>query len=257
MEEVDGIILILSCQKHKLTRLKEFGPKNKYYDKWKVIIIIGDLFLDSNYKLIDNIMYIKCEDSYLHLLKKLALSIKYIKNCFNIKEGILRCGDDLIFNDDVLINFLKSKKYDFYGKSTIGENKIIDNIEFLKTVNYDSFMYDYYLHHKTELTDPKHGIDLTLDELNKYLVRPKIWGPAGVVYYISLKCCDIIVNTMEKIDYNIFHLDEFTNSYPYLIEDVGITFIMYFNKINFMDNKYIYGEYGDNNSIAIHTNKYK
>jgi hypothetical protein len=50
-------------------------------------------------------MYIKCEDSYLHLFKKLVLSLKYLKECFNIKEGILRCGDDLIFNENNLVNF--------------------------------------------------------------------------------------------------------------------------------------------------------
>lgn len=47
-------------------------------------------------------MYIKCEDSYLHLFKKLALSIKYLNEIFIIEEGILRCGDDLIFDENIL-----------------------------------------------------------------------------------------------------------------------------------------------------------
>ena len=144
MEIVDGIILILSCEKHKLTRLKEFRLKHNYYDKWKVIYIIGDLFLDEKYKLIDNIMYIKCEDSYLHLFKKLVLSLKYLKECFNIKEGILRCGDDLIFNENNLVNFLRSNKYDFYGQSVTASNNIINDTEFLKTITYDPFMLNYY-----------------------------------------------------------------------------------------------------------------
>ena len=179
MEEVDGIILIISCEKHKLTRLKEFGPKCRYYDKWKVIYIIGDLFLDEKYKLIDNVMYIKCEDSYLHLFKKLVLSLKYLKECFNIKEGVLRCGDDLIFNENNLINFLRSNKHDFYGQSVMSTNNIITDTEFLKTLSYDTFMLDYYKDHVNELSDPKHGINLTLDELKKYLHRPKIWASAN------------------------------------------------------------------------------
>ena len=102
--------------------------KHNNYDKWKVIYIIGDLFLDEKYKLIDNIMYIKCEDSYLYLFKKLVLSLKYLKECFNIKEGILRCGDDLIINENNLVSFLRSDKYDFYGQSVTASNNIINDI---------------------------------------------------------------------------------------------------------------------------------
>lgn len=254
METVDGIILILSCEKHKLTRLKEFRLKHNYYDKWKVIYIIGDLFLDEKYKLIDNIMYIKCEDSYLHLFKKLVLSLKYLKECFNIKEGILRCGDDLIFNENNLVNFLRSNKYDFYGQSVTARNNIINDTEFLKAITYDPFMLNYYKNNINELSNPKHGINLTIEELKKYLFRPKIWGPAGVIYFISLKCCDILINTMEKINYDIFHFDEFCKSYPYLIEDVATTYVMYYNKIDFYDTQKLFDK---PNSIAIHTNKYK
>ena len=49
----------------------------------------------------------KCEDSYIHLLKKLVLSIKIIYSIFNIKEGILRSGDDIIYNELILESFLK------------------------------------------------------------------------------------------------------------------------------------------------------
>ena len=267
MEEVDGIILIISCEKHKLTRLKEFGPKSKYYDKWKVIYVIGDLFLDEKYKLIDNVMYVKCEDSYLHLLKKLVLSLKYLKECFNIKEGVLRCGDDLIFNENNLINFLKSNKYDYYGQSLKSRNNIIEDkdIDFLKRVKYDGFMFNYYKNNQNELTDPKHGINLTLDELNKFLIRPDVSDASGVIYYISLKSCDILIDTMEKINYNIFHFDEFSKSYPYIIEDCAVTYIMYYNKINFYDSQKFFKnvshvrnlDINKIDSIVIHTNKYR
>ena len=107
---VGGIILVLSCQKHRHTRLKEFSLRKTNYDDWEVIYVIGDLFLKENYVLDGNILYIRCEDEYLHLLKKLALSIKAVKEIFNIKEGILRCGDDLIFNEDNLVKFIRTKK---------------------------------------------------------------------------------------------------------------------------------------------------
>lgn len=254
MEEVEGIILILSCEKFKNTRLKQFGPKEQSYNGWKVIKIIGDLFLEKNYEIKDNLMYIKCEDSYIHLLKKLALSIKYLNEIFIIKQGILRCGDDLIFNEKNLINFLDSTKYDFYGQAYCEHNYTSTDLNLLKNKRYDSFILDYYKNHIEELNDPKHGINLTIDQLNNFMVRPNIWGPVGIIYYLSNKSCNIIVNTMEKINYDIFHLDEFTNSYPYTIEDVGITFIMYYNKIHFI-NRHVF--FDNPSAIAKHTNAYK
>ena len=135
MIEVDGIILILSCEKHRYTRLQQYGLHETQINNWKVIKVIGDLFLDKPYKFEDNILFLKCEDSYIHLLKKLALSIKYLYETFIIKEGILRCGDDLIFNKIELTNFLNSKKYDFYGQSFYKRNYISDNLNNLKKRN--------------------------------------------------------------------------------------------------------------------------
>ena len=79
--------MILSCQKHKNTRLKEFSLSKTSYNNWEVIYVIGDLFLKENYILDGNFLYVRCEDSYLHLLKKLILAMKSVKELFNIKFG--------------------------------------------------------------------------------------------------------------------------------------------------------------------------
>ena len=254
MIDVEGIILILSCEKHRYTRLKKCGLNENQINNWKVIKVIGDLFLDKPYKLKGNFLLLKCEDSYLHLLKKLGLSIKYLYEIFKIKQGILRCGDDLIFDKIKLNEFLNSKKYDFYGQSFYKKNYISSDLNNLKKTKYDPFMIDYYTNHQDELYNSKHGINLSLEELNNFMVRPDILSPAGVIYYLSNEACQIIINTMEKINYNIFHLDKFTNSYPYIIEDIGITYIMYYNKINFTDSQQFYD---NKNSIVKHTNMYK
>lgn len=260
MEKVDGIILIISCKKYKNSRLNEFGPKKNIYGKWKVIKVIGNYFLNKEYELKKDILYVKCEDTYLHLLKKLSLSIKYLYKIFNIEQGILRCGDDLIFNESILESFLKSKKYDFYGQAASKkENYTSNNLDLLKNNIYDPFMLDYYKNHKNELFDESNGMNLTLDELNKYMIRPNIWGPSGAMYYISNYSCSVIINTMEKINYNIFHFDKFSNSYPYIIEDVGITYIMYYNLIPFINTQNLFQKKKNNknNCIVKHTNKYK
>jgi hypothetical protein len=43
-ETVNGIILILSCQKHLHTRVKEFKLNKSYYNNYKVITITTKLF---------------------------------------------------------------------------------------------------------------------------------------------------------------------------------------------------------------------
>ena len=136
--DVEGIILVLSCQKHRYTRLINLNLNKHSYNNWKVIKVIGKPFMKKEYELVDDILFIRCEDSYLHLLKKLALSLKYIYKLFNIKQGVLRCGDDLIFNENNLINItdkkLKNDKKNGILYTKIG-NKYINN-ENLVTYNY-------------------------------------------------------------------------------------------------------------------------
>jgi len=255
-EKVDGIILILSCQKHMNGRLMEFKLPKKYYNNHKVIYAIGDLFLEKHYELRDDeMLWIKTEDSYLHLLKKLVLAIKYLYELYDITEGILRCGDDLEFDENKLMEFLNNKKYDFYGQSYKGEDYINEDENELKICRQDSFMHDYYKYHTEDFSNPLHNLSsLNCEIIASYAMRPNIWGPSGVIYYLSNKSCNILIDHMEKINYNILHYDEFSKSYPYTIEDVGVTFIMYLNKIKFTN----YSNFFDtSNSICRHTNKYK
>jgi hypothetical protein len=274
MIAVDGIILVLSCQKYLHTRLKNINLKDDY-GKWKVIYVIGDLFLDCDYKLEGNFMTIKCEDSYIHLLKKYVLSLKYIYEIFDIKEGILRANDDLIFNEKLLQTFLESPKQlkinnneyveiDYYGKSSTSENLLSENIleEELKKVRVDYWMVNYYRLHPQDIDNSQNnlkGIDIS-----KYVLRPEIRiGASGVLFYASNKSCKILMNHMKNINYNIFHYDEYTCSYPYIMEDCGIAFILFLNKISFVNYEFLWlnvdeceddSEYAQS-FIAIHGNK--
>ena len=271
-KEVNGVILILSCQKHKNTRLKEINLKNNSYENWEVVYVIGDLFLNANYKYENNettngknYLYIRCEDSYLHLLKKLALSIKAVYEIFDIKEGVLRCGDDLFFNEKNLVTFLNSKKYDYYGQSSVSRNyKCVDKNEFKSTI-LDFFMTRYYKKHPEDFLNPQHNLKGI--KVASYSIRPYLYGAIGVLFYLSNKACSVLVNHMEKINFNILHQDKFTNSYPYIIEDCGVSFIMYMNNIDFINTKdFIYSgnsyetnisDFLKSNSIIIHTNRHK
>ena len=255
MENTEGIILILSCQKHKYNRLIKYKLNNNEYNSWKVIYVIGDISMTPNFKITNennmNFLYIKCEDSYIHLLKKLTLAIKYVIEIYNPKKGVLRCGDDLIFNENKLTNFLNKPLPDFVGQTwDNGESKNDKNT--LKNTIYDPFMVNYYESHKEDFNNPLHKLKNI--NIRKYQKRPDIIGPAGVIYYLSIKACTILVNHMKKIKYNIFFFDEFSKSYPYTIEDVGVSFIMKFNDINYINNDNMFDT---KNALVKHTNEFK
>ena len=249
---------MLSCQKHKETRLAEFALNKKTYNNWKVIYVIGDLFLDSNYKLHDNIMTVKCEDSYIHLLKKLCLAVKYVYEIYDIKQGVLRSGDDLIFNEDNLTKFLtKPGKPDFFGQSGANVSLLHPQKEELKITRNDYFMRDYYKSHPEDFDNPQHNLKGVT--ISNYIKRPRInIGVCGTLYYISNKACSLLIEHMEKIQFNVFHFDDFSQSYPYTIEDCAVSFILFYNSIGLTHCPIVGKSIAElNHKIAIHTNRYK
>ncbi len=254
MEEVEGIILVLSCQKHMNTRLKEFKLNKNEYIGWKVFYVIGDLFLKNEYEIKDtNYLYIRCEDSYLHLLKKLTLSMKIIYSIFNIKQGILRCGDDLMFNEKRLIDFLlEETKPDYCGDSCPRRDFKCTNRECLKKTEKTDWMINYYKNNKSDFDNPLHGLkDI---DISIYNIKPAIFGAYGTLYYISNKSCKTIIDHMESIKFDILNKNDFSQNYPYIIEDVGISFILYYNYIDYIEKGYFCKS---SNPIANHTNKFK
>ena len=265
MIAVDGIILVISCQKHLTTRLREINLKENY-ENWKVIKVIGDLFLDCDYKLEGNLMTIKCEDSYLHILKKVVLSFQYLYEIFDIKEGILKCNDDMILNENSLESFLKSPK-----KHKINDSEYID-IDYIGRTNYgfessgtSSMIIQYYQNHPEDFNNPLHNLkEADIAKFSK-IVQINIRFAFGPLTYFSNKSCKILINHMMNINYDIHHFDEKTKTYPYAIEDYSIGYILSSNNIDVIHSNYWYNDADNlsltdeykNKLIALHTNKYK
>jgi len=252
---VDGIILIITCQKYQYTRLKEFKLSKNQYGNWKVIYALGDLSLKVPYKLKDDFLTIRCEDSYIHLLKKVVLTMEILYELFDIKQGILRCGDDLVFNEDKLLEFTNFNKPDYIG-NCVG---YINNNPLPSTTN-DPFMYNYYQNHKEDFDNPNHNLKNV--DISKYVIRPNLIFCSGVVVYLSNKACNVLIKHLNEIKYNVF-LEE-GKCFPYFIEDIGIGYIL--NKENIQANHYyFYRDVGvndysgkeDKDYIALHTNKYR
>ena len=253
----EGIIMVLSCQKYINTRCIN-NNFNSNVNNWLLIKVIGNFLLNEEYifDASSNILTVKCEDSYLHLLKKRILAIKHIKNIFNFNQGILCCGDDVNFNEDFLVKYLNKVKNDYEGQAVGNTNDYIANDKNkLKNCINDLFMYNYYYLHPEDLSNPMHNLkNITLDYLKNISKRPNIYGAGGTIFYLSNYSCNILINHMKKINYNIFHFDEFTNSYPYLIEDCAISFILYFYNINFTNLQYFFTHTNNKNFICKSSN---
>jgi hypothetical protein len=232
MINVNGVILIVSCEKYKEIRRKYKLDKNNY-NGWEVVYLFGDENLDTEYKYNDNILKIKCEDSYLFLMKKLILGMKYINEIFNIKEGILRCGDDLIFKEKLLIEFLNTNKNDYIGKNFSRKSIIGKQIDLTNSI-HNNFMCNYYDKNNKELIEINKQIKKYNENLDIYKINKTIdiseYIALGHIYYLSINSVNILINEFNNINNNILHFEN--DCYPYILEDVGIGYILFKNDIN-------------------------
>ena len=45
----------------------------------------------------DNILTVKCEDTYTHLSTKIIIGFKILTDIYDISEGIIKCDDDDLY----------------------------------------------------------------------------------------------------------------------------------------------------------------
>jgi len=126
---------------------------------------------------------------------------------------------------------------------------------------YDNFMPDYFSSHPDDLKNPLNGIPYSLDELKMFNVVPCCTYTGGVITYLSVKSCTILIQHMEKINWNVFTQD-LQFGYPYIIEDIGIGFILNLHNImpfsyNFYSNNKTDAFNSYHPAFAYHTNMYK
>jgi hypothetical protein len=237
------------------TRMQKFGLKTLIYEGWPVFYFVGNPYLPTEYAFYNNFIILRCEDSYIHVAKKVVMGIAVIYSLFNVTEGILRCGDDLIFNENALTKFLQGPKTDYMGYCPI-YNKYGPTEIFINVI--DNFMPNYYEKHRDELSNPLHGINKTIEEIRKYNKIPKFRYAGGVVVYLSKKSCILLIEHFKLINWDIYKYEN-NIGYPYIIEDVAVGFILLLYNIQltnimFYANKQILA---NESTIAIHTNEYK
>lgn len=250
-QKIKGVILIISCHKHLFSRLSEFGPQKHEYNGWIVHKIIGNPLLPEKVStdLKTGIITIQCEDSYIHVMKKVVMAIELMYELYEIEEGILRCGDDLVFNDNILEKFLNLKFKGEYTGNRVGQ------LPKDHKKKYDPFMVNYYRKNTRDFNNYLHGLSLRKEMILKCNEVPICYYAGGVIFYLSNKSCQLLISHMKSINYDIF--TEYTEyGYPYIIEDIGIGFVLSKHNIE-LTPMYLYSDEPSSLTIGYHTNKYK
>lgn len=247
-----GAILIYSCQKYKESRIRDLYHLQSEYAGWKVFFIVGDPTIQVDYILDGNILTLRCEDSYLHLLKKTILGFKFASELVPNLTGVLKCGDDIVFNETELVRFLQEeKKHDYMG---IPGSPFVP----LTSSHRDTWIVDYYKKHPEDFENPLHGLP-SMDSVKKLIHIPTIQAASGPLTYFSRKSIDLLVSHMESIEWNVMR-EVSPYGYPYIIEEPGISFILYPFGIRVTPYKTFTEsreEFQKSRYIGLHTNSYK
>ena len=235
-ERVRGVFITISCRKYINTRV----IANKYRltgDKigdWKIIYVVCDPDLDSEYKfqfinepLNSNLLIIKGNDDYVHLFEKVVKAQDIVHKLFDVSEGIIKCDDDLLLNKRLVETFLESNnKGEFRGRNYSNTSFPSPGPEYCKKNRPDNEMEKYYSKNPNELIEIRKKIPDFNPEI--YNVSPQLpmgHGGCGGIYFLSTKVSKQIVDYFKKCDFDVFHYDESSQSYPFFAEDVGTSFI--------------------------------
>lgn len=250
---MSGVILIYSCEKHRHTRVPKYKLPKSNYNGWPVFYVFATPFLEKEYVFSEDTLTLRCEDSYLHLAKKVFLAYKAVLETFPKAVGVLRCGDDLLFHEGALNRFLDFPKSDYMGFFW-GANSHVP----MKPKVTSTFITDYYKTHLEDFQNPLHGLP-SYEEVMKITEIPKIQGASGVLSYCSRKSCTLLVENMKSIGWNVLAYDP-TYGYIYVIEDITTACILSKHGIYAIEypmwtenrTEFLMGKF-----IALHTNEYK
>jgi len=251
MVEIEGVILVISCNKYLTSRVinNPYRLTGDTIADWKIIYVIGDETLAKDYsmeyhkKIGSNLLKIKCSDDYIYLFKKIALAKRVVNKLYNIKKGIIKCDDDILFNKKILCKYLSSSlNIDYSAKRP--DNKLCKHTgpEYCNKTIRDNSIPMYFHRNPQVYNSLTEKIKKKLNISRGYINFPKItdgYGGRGGVYFLSTKASKIIVEYFKKCNCDLFHREN-NGAYPFIAEDIGTGFILCKNKIPFTPNNNLY-----------------
>jgi hypothetical protein len=241
---VPGVILIVTCHKHFQERIPRHKPCKSIYYKWPIVYCMGDpslpipwTIMKSAHSNTGDLILLQCEDSYIHLLKKLTLALCALQEIYHIQEGVLKIGDDIYLNEQLLLSFLsKTKKSDFVGHNYMNKSFDTNNTPHIfKKTRKDVSMIYYFNRNLRDFQNPVNG--LTRIDVSKMTLVPELPCFAiGTVFYLSNNAIQSLITEMKNINFNIFYKDPETGAWNYIIEDIALTYIMFKHGISLVND---------------------
>lgn len=252
-EKVKGVILILSCKK-LLDKRNPDAQFEDYFQDWKVHVFVGDPNLKEEYKIEGKRIIIKCEDSYLYLMKKLCTSIQILHDIYDIQLGILRMDDDVVVDKGQLAAFLNRADLNMFD--CVGTVVGADT----KGLRRETWIYDYYMNRQSELEQINKLHDMSVQLSQLIIDAPNLLYTKGPMSYWSSKASNLIWSYFLKtVKGNIFFKEMFHNhmSQPYMIEDIGVGYILQKHNVVIHNYPNFVSERKEVNPVGYHTNSYK
>ena len=250
---VPGVILIMSCQPLFRRRFEKHNPGLRVIEGWPIVYCVANPQLDCPFLLqksksqsVGDLLIIKSEDGYIHLLKKLSLACSALGKLYDIQNGILKLGDDIFINTELVSPFLRDiPSNDFIGHNYASASFDPKGRPFVSPyLDDDSSMLVYYSSRPSEVVHPERGLGgRTLSRMTKRHRVPAVG--VGTAIYLSNRATEVLRKEMESVGYDIFAVDEKTGAYDYLIEDVGLAFIMFKHGLAFTDHPTFFANTSD------------
>lgn len=256
-EVVPGVVMIVSCHKFLGTRVAdaEFGLREDEVRGWPVHVIVGDPALHSDHEFRGRTLVVRCEDSYCHLLKKVACALRALLARYDVQHGVLRCGDDLVFNRARLYEFLEAAERGEVGGQYVG--RLLPSRGPPGGAHHDAFMVDFFATHPEDFGNPLNGLAGRRAGFGQYCVVPSVPYVSGVIMYLGVAACLAVVEGMERVGMDVF-ASEPGRGFPYLIEDIGIGYLMDRAGVAADDRPGFYSDHGlTSDCLAYHTNRYR
>jgi hypothetical protein len=238
---VPGVILIMSCQPLFRRRFEKHNPGLRAIEGWPIVYCVADPRLDRPFLLqrssshtVGDLLIIRSEDGYIHLLKKLSLACSALGELYAIQNGILKLGDDIFINMRLVPPFLRDiSKKDFIGHNYGSASFDPNGKSFVSPyVDDDTSMLAYYSSRPSEVVHPDRGLGGR--DISKMTRRHRV--PAcgvGTAIYLSNLATDIVT------------MDKKTGAYDYIIEDVGLAFILFKHGLAFTDHPTFFANTSD------------
>ncbi len=237
-----GVVLKLSCRKFAATRIPTTKLRQADLPEgWMLVHVIADPSADFKDRhlftkmppLSDNLLILGCEDSYIHLLKKLVRAMEAIWERWGVPRwGVVRTSEVEFVDLPLFRMFLREMQFqaealDPRACARVFGDRVVPSLNPPPQVNslflyQDTFMQEYYSRNLDEMRE----YGMTLEQIREMGEKHSGANPGvvGKIMYLTVGACEVLMEEFRAVNCDVFA--SFGGVYPFFIEDNAISVIM-------------------------------